>query len=87
MKESILVCHKLIINAQEYGTNDEYMVSVVEFSYEINGKRHDELKCTLKQTVGSDIEKDPIEVSPPIGYDGPINYANSEQRLSTTIDS
>ena len=66
--------YKCIQDSQEYGSNDEHMVSRVFFSLEIDGKKYDGLYSNIKQTVGSNFETGVIEVGSPVGYDGPLNY-------------
>ena len=66
--------YKCVQDSQEYGSNDEFMVSRVFFSLEIDGKKYEGLYSDIKQTVGSDFETGVIEIGPPIGYDGPFNY-------------
>lgn len=63
---------KCIQDSQEYGSDDEYMVSRVFFSIEADGRRSTG-HVDLKQTVGSDYESGPIEVGAPAGYAGPFN--------------
>jgi hypothetical protein len=60
--------------SQEYGTDDEHMVSRVYFDIEIEGKPQRGLYVDVKQAVGSSFEGGPIEVSLPKGYKGPISY-------------
>ncbi len=50
------------------------MVSRVFFTIEEGGRRFGNLHADLKQIVGGDFERDRIEVSPPEGYLGPMNY-------------
>lgn len=65
--------HKCIQDSQDYGSNDEHMVSRVFFIFELSGKKFD-LHADIKQTVGSKYETGPIEVGGPQGYKGPFNY-------------
>jgi len=64
--------HRIVINSQELGSDDEHMVSTMTFTLTI-GDESFELIVVVKQTVGSDFNTAPLEVSAPIGYDGPIN--------------
>jgi hypothetical protein len=79
--------HECIQDSQEYGSDDEHMVSRVFFSIEISkvesGEKkietYDNVYANLKQTVGGKFEETPIEVSPPYHssgklYSGPMNY-------------
>ncbi len=75
MKKAKVVFHKCIQDSQDYGSDDEHMVSRVFFTLEIEGKRYENLHADIKQAVGSNFESDPIEICLPEGYKGPINYA------------
>jgi hypothetical protein len=66
--------HRCIQDSQDYGIDDEHMVSRVFFTFTVAGKEHPDLYADIKQTVGSDFENGPIEVSRPHGYKGPFNY-------------
>jgi len=65
---------KIIQDSQEYGSDDESMVSRIFFDLEMEGQIHVDLRVDIKQTVGSDFETAPLEIGPPQGYDGPFNY-------------
>ncbi len=62
-----------MINSQKLGS-DEHMVSVMNFTLTIGDESFEKLIVVVKQTVGSDFNTAPLEVSAPIGYDGPINF-------------
>lgn len=64
-------CHQ---DSQDYGSDDEHMVSRVFFSIEIDGQAEGDFHSDLKQTVGDDFETGAIEVGQPVGYDGPFNH-------------
>ncbi len=65
---------KLITNSQEYGSNDEHMVSRAFFNVEIDGHVAEEVYVDIKQTIGTDFEAEPLEIGPPVGYNGPFNH-------------
>lgn len=65
--------YKCIQDSQDLGSDDEFMVSRVFFTLNIDGKIYD-CHANLKQTVGSNFETGTIEVGPPIGYNGPFNH-------------
>jgi len=82
-----VIFHECIQDSQEYGSDDEHMVSRVFFSIEASKvennetrvERYDNLYADLKQVVGGKFEETPIEVSSPYlssrePYSGPINY-------------
>lgn len=75
MTKATIIFTGCIQDSQEYGSNDDYMVSRLFFSLQIGDKEFSNLHCDIKQIAGSDIENTPIEVGPPIGYKGPFNYA------------
>ncbi len=67
--------HKCIQDSQDFGSDDEHMVSRVFFTVEAGGRVHRDVHADLKQTVGSDYATGPIEVGPPVGYAGPFSHA------------
>jgi len=79
MPNAVVIFRRCIQDAQEYGSNDEFMVSRVFFMLEIDGKHIGEFHSDLKQTVGSDYETGAIEVGPPAGYDGPWSHHEFQQ--------
>ena len=75
MPTARVVFDKGIQYSQDYGSDDEHMVSRIFFSIEVGGRRYDGLHVDVKQTVGSSYENGPIEVSSPKGsYKGPFNH-------------
>jgi len=46
--------NKCLQDAQDLGRNDEFMVSRVYFSLEVDGIIYNDLYADVKQTVGSD---------------------------------
>ena len=76
MSQISVTFHKLIQDSQEFGSDDEHMVSRAFFKIEVEGNSYPDMYCNLKQTVGSDFESEPIEVGTPqgAGYSGPFNY-------------
>jgi hypothetical protein len=76
MAKARLIFEKCIQDSQDYGSDDEHMVSRIFFALEVEGKRYGGLYADVKQTVGSNYEEGPIETSSPRGasYKGPFNY-------------
>ncbi|MBI5966876.1 MAG: hypothetical protein HY882_03315 [Deltaproteobacteria bacterium] len=66
---------KCIQDSQDYASTEEHMVSRVFFDLEIGGKRYPGLYVDIKQPVGGDFEKTPLEVGTPKGYSGPLSYS------------
>jgi len=67
MTKARVIFNKCIQDSQDYGSNDEHMVSRVFFTLEVGDRRYDGLYVDVKQTVGSSYEDGPIEVSSPKG--------------------
>ena len=74
MTQAKIHLQRLVQDSQEYGSNDEHMVSRVFFDLEVDGTQHKNLYCDVKQIVGSSFETAPLEVSKPVGYKGAFNH-------------
>lgn len=72
---------RCIQDSQDYGSDDEHMVSRVFFTLEADGVTYPELRCDVKQAVGEPFESAPLEVSRPQGYDGSLDYAPFRQAV------
>ncbi len=72
---------KFIQDSQEYGSNDEHMVSRVFFNIEVDGENKGEFSADVKQSVGGDYETTPLEVDVPKDYKGPLNYQSFRQAV------
>ena len=66
--------HRCIQDSQDYGSDDEHMISRVFFDLEVDGQNSQNLYVDIKQPVGGDYESGPMEVYRPEGYRGPLNY-------------
>jgi len=64
---------KCIQDSQDFGSDDEHMISRVFLTLEAGDSKQD-LVVDVKQIVGSRFEDAPLEVSSPKGYKGPLNY-------------
>jgi hypothetical protein len=62
---------KIIQDSQEYGSDDEHMVSRAFFNIQIDGENRGDFSVDVKQIVGGDFETTPLEVGVPEGYKGP----------------
>jgi hypothetical protein len=78
-----LVFIRVIQDSQEYGSDDEHMVSRVFFDLEVGGEVHRGLYSDVKQTVGESYETAPLEVSLPRGYKGSLGYGGFRQHIET----
>lgn len=75
MPEAIIRFEKCIQDSQDYGSDDDHMVSRIFFSIEVEGHVHDGLSADVKQPVGDSFDDAPLEVTRPSGYDGSLDYA------------
>ena len=73
MATATIQFHKCIQDSQDYGSDDEHMVSRIFLTLEIEGRRYADLTVDIKQSVGESVEGGVLEVSPPRGYDGSLN--------------
>ncbi len=74
MANAKVVFHKLIQDSQDFGSNEEHMISRAFFSIEVDGNETQESHVDIKQSIGSEFESSPLEVSKPADYNGPFNY-------------
>lgn len=82
-----ILFHSCLQDAQEYGSDDEYMVSRIFFSLELPDKRIDNLYADIKQTVGDNFESGNLEISQPQGLKQPINYSMFRDAAETYFRS
>lgn len=54
--------------------DNEHMISHLHFDLNIDGKVYPRLHAVIKQTVGTDYRNGMLEVSKPVGYNGPFNF-------------
>jgi len=88
MPIATITFQKLIQDSQDYGSNDDHMVSRVFFNLDIDGNLYPDLYADVKQIVGSAIESSPIEVSNPGGYKGPFDhdaFSNAVERYYRSL--
>ena len=60
-------------DSQDYGSDDQYIVSRVFFSLWCEGVRYSGLHADIKHPVDGDFETDPLEITLPHGYEGQIS--------------
>ena len=65
--------NRLVQDSQDFGSDDDHMISRAFFAIFFEDAEHLDCSVDLKQIVGSDIESSPIEVSNLQGYEGPMN--------------
>ena len=72
---------QLIQDSQDYGGDDDHMVSRAFFAIAVDGNNVGDHHADIKQTVGSDIESTPLEISNPPEYHGPFSYEAFRQAV------
>jgi len=74
MSKLIIRFKELLQNSHLLGSNAEHMISRAIFDVEYDGEIYKDCSATIKQTVGSKFERNPLEVSNIVGYDGPNDF-------------
>jgi len=74
MTNANVTFRRLVQDSQDYGSNDEHMVSRAFFDLKIDDRAYQDLSVDIKQPVGSNFETSPLEISKPNGYNGPFNH-------------
>jgi hypothetical protein len=74
MAKATVTLHRLVQDSQDYGSDDEHMVSRVFFDLVIDGKKYEGLYTNIKQPVGGSFESSALEISSPENYKGPFNH-------------
>ena len=77
---------ELIQDSQNYGSDDEHMVSRVFFDLQVDDKRYPGAHANVRQKVGAGAS-DPIEVSPPAGYAGPFDLRKFQAEVESYFRS
>jgi hypothetical protein len=78
-----IVFSKMVQDKPEWGSNDKVIVSRVFFNLDVEGKVYENLYSIIKLGVGAEHECDSLEVSPPVGYNGPFNYPEFRSIVET----
>ena len=75
MAKAVVTLYRCIQDSQEYGSDDEHMISRVFFRVNVEKGKETEDVVDIKQTVGSSFETGPLEVYRPRGKArGPWNH-------------
>ena len=62
-----------VYDSENFGSDDQHIVSRVFFSIWCEGLRYSGLHADIKHPIVGDFETDLLEVTLPHGYDGPIS--------------
>ncbi len=76
MEKVKIVFKKCIQDSQEYGSNDEFMVSRIFFDIITPTENYKDLHSDIKQMVGGKFDSDPIEVSLPTQLKEKLDYGS-----------
>lgn len=74
MAQGKLVFHQIIQDSQDFGGDDQHMVSRAFFNVELENRTLKGLHSDIKQTVGTDYETSLLEVDFPEAIRGLIPY-------------
>ena len=64
----------ILQDSQDLGSDDDHMISRVFFAITVGDESFANLYADIKQTVGADFATDPLEVSQPANYTGPLDF-------------
>jgi len=80
---------RFIQDSQEYGSNDEHMVSRVFFNLSLDGQPKGSFHSDVKLVVGGSFETDALEVAWPAGYSqsDPFDYNRFVEGVTNYIRS
>jgi hypothetical protein len=81
MPKAQLIFTTIIQDSQEFGSNNEHMVSRIFFDLRVGGDLHNGLAADVKQTVGADYENDPLEVSLPHSLAGSVIFEDFRKHV------
>ncbi len=76
---------KFVQDSQEYGSNDEQMVSRVFFDLLVDGQPRGSFLADVKLVVGGSFETDALEVGRPSGYRGPFDHARFAEAVTKYV--
>ena len=74
MKTAVVTLRRCLLDSQDYGSDDEHMVSRVWFDITAGNIEELDQFVDIKQTVGSDFETSPLEVGRPRGLAARLEY-------------
>ena len=74
MPTAMIQFHKCVQDSQDYGSDEEHMVSRVFLTLEAEDQTYPNLTVDIKQAVGEPFEGGVLEVSRPRGYHGSLDY-------------
>jgi hypothetical protein len=75
MRRAVLELKSLHRDAAELGSDEEVLVSRVFFHLRVSGEAPRRLAADVRQRVREDHASTPLEITRPIDYRGPLNYA------------
>ena len=81
MPKAQLIFTTIIQDSQEFGSNNEHMVSRVFFDLRVGGDLHAGLAADVKQVIGTEYENAPLLVSMPQSLAGSVSYADFRKHV------
>lgn len=81
MPKAQMIFTTIIQDSQEFGSNNEHMVSRVFFDLRIGADLHTGLAVDIKQTVGDEYEHAPLEVSMPQSLAGSVSFVDFRKHV------
>lgn len=82
MAQVTMVFRELLVYSQQHETDNDHLVSVATYELFVGGISHGVFESLVRQSPGSSLDE-MLEVTTPVGYDGPIDYAALRAAVET----
>lgn len=74
MPPATLAFRRCVVNSAAYGSDEEHVVSRVFFDLLVGDAGYANLCVDVRQLVREGTESEPLLISRPSGYEGPLNF-------------
>lgn len=83
MATATVTFKRLIHQSQASGKFNKTIDVAVFFDLQVGGRKFSNVRVDVKQNIGKSFDDSPLEVSRPVGYDGPMNHEALSQEVKT----
>lgn len=74
MPVATIAFHRCAVNSPAYGSDEEHVGSRVFLDLQLEDAAYANVSVDVRQLVRDGTEDEPLLVSHPVGYDGPLNF-------------
>jgi hypothetical protein len=82
-----IIFHKLVLNSEALGSDEEHLVSRVYFSLQLDDHTVRDLYADFTQPAKGESLADSFQIGPPMGYSGPFNQGAFQELVKTYYNS